>query len=163
MSPVNLQYFPIDIDPVLVNLDDAKHIVLRGGTQRAVHQELRRMFGRIKSVLLFRSSHSVSALKLVQHGQAQHSPPSKYRKHKVLGEALDYRTERYDDNIILIVFDWNNGLLTSDTICALYNQPDEREHFRSKQHRVSRQGHRTNIQYHFVERPETLTMGCNGY
>ena len=122
-------YLPIDMDPVLFHLDDTKHIVHRRETQRVVHQELERSFDSIKSAVHSRSGHSVSALEAVHHGQAQHSPPSEYRKHKLLGMAMDYTMGQHDDDIIFIVFDWNNGLLATDTICALYDQADEGEHF----------------------------------
>ena len=42
---------------------------------------------------------------------------------------MDYTMGQHDDDTIFIVFDWNNGLLATDTICALYDQADEGEHF----------------------------------
>ena len=108
-----------DTDPFLFHLDDTKHAIHRRETQRVVLQELERSLESIKSAVHSRSGHNVSALEAVHHGQAQHSPPSEYRKRKLLGEAMDYTTGQHDDDINFIVFDCNNGLLATDTICAV--------------------------------------------
>merc|ERR1719249_591567 len=91
-------HLPLSADPVLFHLDDTKHIAHRRETQRVVHEALEHSFENIKAAVHSGSGHTVTALEAVHHGQVQHSPSAQYRKHELLGKALDYTMGRHDDD-----------------------------------------------------------------
>jgi len=122
-------HLPLSAEPVLFHLDDTKHVAHRRETQRVVHEALEHSFQSIKAAVHSGSGHTVTALEAVHHGQSEHSPPSKRRKHELLGEAADYTMGLHDDDTIFIVFDWNNQLLSTPTICRLYQTAPDHHHF----------------------------------
>jgi hypothetical protein len=124
-------HLPLTADSVLFHLDDTKHIAHRRETQRVVHDELEKAFKNIEGAVKKGGGHTVSVFDAVKHGQSQHSPPCKKRKHELLGEALDYTMGHHDDDTIYIVFDYTNQLLSNGDICSLYqivDAPGESDH-----------------------------------
>merc|ERR1719242_1186259 len=117
-------HLPLTADSVLFHLDDTKHIAHRRETQRVVHGELEKAFESIKDAVNKKEGHSVSVLDAVKHGQSQHSPRCKKRKHHLLGEAMDYTMGHHDDDTIYIVFDYTNQLLSNGDICKMYQMMD---------------------------------------
>merc|ERR1719295_649774 len=121
-------HLPLTADSVLFHLDDTKHIGHRRETQRVVDEALSSSFESIAAAVQSKSGHTVSVLDAVHHGQSQHSPPAEYRKHHLLGEAADYSMGQHDDDIIFIVFDWTNHLLSTPDICNLYKMANPQKH-----------------------------------